>query len=137
MVPFGDILCRTGNFNSLIDKLLWHAMYSALIYLYLISQFCRDPETVLSKVQEIGDFITTIEVSAMATEVGVSIMLPYMLVLSCGNVQGVDISKMSAVSQQLSLVAEFQLKECAGEDVYTVQDQLSQCNRQCKPYRTS
>ena len=40
-----------------------------------------------------------------------------MLVQPCENVQGVNMSKMSAVSQQLSLVAEFQLKECAGERV--------------------
>ena len=55
-----------------------------------------------------------------------------MLVQPCGNVQGVDMSKVSAVSKELSLVAEFQLKECTGEDVhnYIVQDQLSQCNRQ-------
>ena len=35
-------------------------------------------------------------------------------------------SKVSAVSQQLSLVAEFQLKECAGEEKLV----------QHRPYRT-
>ena len=35
----------------------------------------------------------------------------------CKNVQGVDITKVTAVSKQLSLVAEFQLRECAGEDI--------------------
>ena len=35
----------------------------------------------------------------------------------CENVQGVDISKVIAVSKQLSLVAEFQLRECVGEDI--------------------
>ena len=45
--------------------------------------------------------------------------------IQCGNMQGVDISKVSAVSQQLSLVAEFQLRECAGEDVSIIMSQLS------------
>ena len=72
---------------------------------------------MLSKVREIEDLITTIDVLAMETEVGVSILYVTLLVQLCGNVQVVDMSKVSAVSQQLSLVAEFQLKECAGEGV--------------------
>ena len=60
--------------------------------------------------------MATIDVLDMETEVGVSILYVTMLVQPCGNVQGGDISKMSAVAQQLSLVAEFQLKECTGEN---------------------
>ena len=45
-----------------------------------LSQFCRDPETILSKVQEIGDLVTTIGLLAMETEVGVSILYVNMLV---------------------------------------------------------
>ena len=52
-----------------------------------------------------------------------------MLSLPVLNVQSVDMSKVSAVSQQLSLVAEFQLKECAGEECI-VQDLVSQLDAQ-------
>ena len=45
-----------------------------------LSLFCRDPETILSKVREIGDLIATIDVLAMETEVGVSILYVNMLV---------------------------------------------------------
>ena len=88
----------------------------ALLHMF-VSPSCRDLQTVLNNVGEIGELITTIDVLAMETEVGVSIPYVIMLVQPCGNVQSVDISKVSAASQQLSLVAEFQLKECTGEGV--------------------
>lgn len=73
-----------------------------------------DPKTILRKVQKIEGLIETIHGLAKGTEV------------ICGHVhfdifinvfmQGMDTSKVSAVSQQLSSVAEFRIQECAGED---------------------
>ena len=71
-----------------------------------------DPEAVLKKVQKIEELLATIEGLAKETEVGaVGIVHP---ANDINFMQHVDISKVSAVSQQLHLVAEFQLKECAG-----------------------
>ena len=62
--------------------------------------------------QKIEELIATIEGLAKETEVGaVGIVHP---ANNINFMQHVDISKVSAVSQQLHLVAEFQLKECAG-----------------------
>ena len=71
-----------------------------------------DPEAVLKKVLKIEEWIATIEGLVKETEVGaVGIVHP---ANDINFMQAVDISKVSAVSQQLHLVAEFQLKECAG-----------------------
>ena len=56
----------------------------------------------------------TIEGLAKETEVGADQWHCSFPANDINFIQHVDISKVSAVSQQLSLVAEFQLKECAG-----------------------
>ena len=78
-------------------------MQLLLFFLY------SDPDAVLKKVQKIEKLIATIEGLAKETEVGAD-----GIVHPANNInfmQHVDISKVSAV---FYLVAEFQLKECAG-----------------------
>ena len=60
----------------------------------------------------IEELIATIEGLAKETEVGAGQW--HCSMISNFFLQQMDISKVSTVSQQLSLVAEFQLKECAG-----------------------
>ena len=49
-------------------------MWYAIPVIAHVSPSCRDLQTILSDVGEIGELITTIEVLAMETEVGVSSM---------------------------------------------------------------
>ena len=73
-----------------------------------------DPEAVLKKVQKIEELIATIEGLAKETEVGADQWHCSLPANDINFMQSVNISKVSTVSQQLHLVAEFQLKECAG-----------------------